>query len=149
MIQEGKLITNNSICCALDAADTASRAVNTSVLLRRHAWLCISGFKPEVQQTILNQPLDQEHLFGPSVDTSLEKMKDTDTAKSMGALQTQTSRGSFRRSSYRGTAKTFQSEATASTYKSPTHTTPSRAYYRGNNTKGRGSNTPTPSTSKQ
>lgn len=75
LIQEGKLITNTSIRCTLDGADTASRAINTIVLLRRHAWLRIFGFKPEVQQTILNQPLDQQHLFGPSVNTSLEKMK--------------------------------------------------------------------------
>ncbi|XP_078533223.1 uncharacterized protein LOC144819088 [Lissotriton helveticus] len=88
LVQEGKTITNSSIRCALDAADTASRVINTSVLLRRHAWLRISGFKPEVQNSILNQPFDEEHLFGPNVDVSLEKMKrDTDTAKSMGALQ--------------------------------------------------------------
>lgn len=44
LIQEGKLISNTSIRCALDAADTAARAVNTSTLLRRHAWLRIYGF---------------------------------------------------------------------------------------------------------
>lgn len=88
LIQEGKLITNTSIRCALDAADTAARTVNTSVLPRRHAWLRVSGFKPEVQTSILNQPFDKEHLFGPAVDTLLEKMKkDTEVAKSMGALQ--------------------------------------------------------------
>lgn len=31
LIQESKLITNTSIRCALDAADTAARTVNTSV----------------------------------------------------------------------------------------------------------------------
>lgn len=74
LIQEGKLITITSIKCALDAADTASRAINTSVLLCRNASLRISGFKPEVQTTILNQRFDKEHLFGPAVDTMLEKM---------------------------------------------------------------------------
>lgn len=106
LIQEGKLISNTSIKCALDAADTAARAINTSVLLRRHAWLRISGFKQEVQSSILNQPFDKEHLFKPAVDTSLEKMKkDTEVAKSMGALQLPTNRGSFRRSFYRGGSK--------------------------------------------
>ncbi|XP_078496692.1 uncharacterized protein LOC144752701 [Lissotriton helveticus] len=118
LIQEGKVITNTAIRCALDTADTASRAVNTGVLLRRHAWIRISGFKPEVQASILNQPFDQQHLFGPNVDSALEKMKkDTDTTKSMGALQTQAHRPSFRRSSYRGASKGFQTENTSSTYK--------------------------------
>ncbi|XP_078526618.1 uncharacterized protein LOC144799223 [Lissotriton helveticus] len=90
LIQEGKNITNTTIRYALDAADTASGTVNTRVLLRRHAWLRISGFKPEVQSAILNQPFDEQHLFVPNVDVSLEKMKkDTDTTKSMGALQSQ------------------------------------------------------------
>ncbi|XP_078535634.1 uncharacterized protein LOC144822021 [Lissotriton helveticus] len=115
LIQEGKNITNTSIRCALDAADTASRAVNTSVLLRRHAWLRISGFKSEVQSAILNQPFHEQHLFGPNVDVSLEKIrKDTDTAKSMGALQSQAPRRSFRRSSYRGATRGYTSD-TAST----------------------------------
>ncbi|XP_078521848.1 uncharacterized protein LOC144791076 [Lissotriton helveticus] len=47
LIQEGKLISNASIKCALDASDTAARAINTSVMLRHQAWLRISGFKPE------------------------------------------------------------------------------------------------------
>lgn len=153
LIQEGQLITNTSIRCALDAADTAARAVNTSVLLRRHAWLRISGFKPEVQQTILNQPVDPNHLFGPTVGTSLEKMKkDTYTAKSMGALQTPTYRSSFRRPSYRGASRGFTQDTSASTYKTPQQTTSRGFYrgsYRGNNTKGRGTNTRTASTSKQ
>lgn len=155
LIQEGKLITNTSIRCALDAADTAFRAINNSVLLRRHAWLRISRFKPEVQTTILNQPFDQEHLFGPSVDSSLEKMrKDTDTAKSMGALQSQTPRGSFCHS-YRGASRGFPTDNSSTSYKSPTQTSSTRGYYtggyRGNNNKGSGkiTNTRTASTSKQ
>ncbi|XP_078502407.1 uncharacterized protein LOC144756448 [Lissotriton helveticus] len=88
LIQEGKLISNASIKCALDAADTAAKAINTSVMLRRHAWLRISGFKPEIQTTLLNQPVNPDFLFGPDVDPTLEKIKkDTETAKSMGALQ--------------------------------------------------------------
>ncbi|XP_078506924.1 uncharacterized protein LOC144767299 [Lissotriton helveticus] len=106
LIQEGKFITNASIKCAPDTADTSARSINTSVLLRRHAWLRISGFKNEVQSTILKQPVNQDFMFGPAVDTILDKMKkDTETAKSMGALQFQQHRGSFRRSSYRGSAR--------------------------------------------
>ncbi|XP_078540262.1 uncharacterized protein LOC144825334 [Lissotriton helveticus] len=107
LIQEGKLISNASIKCALDAADTAARAINTSVMLRRHAWLRISGFKSEIQTTLLNQPVNPNFLFGPEVYTTLEKIKkDTDTAKSMGALQSQQFRGgSCRRSGNRGASR--------------------------------------------
>ncbi|XP_078540272.1 uncharacterized protein LOC144825355 [Lissotriton helveticus] len=106
LIQEGKIITNTSIKCALDAADTAARSINTSIMLRRHAWLKISGFKQEVQTSLLNQPFDEKTLFGSGTDEALEKMKkDTETAKSMGALQQPTQRGSFRRSTYRGGSK--------------------------------------------
>lgn len=143
LIQEGKIITNASIKCALDAADTASRTFNTSVMLRRHAWLRISGFKPEVQAHILNQPFNEQQLFGPAVDSSLEKMKnDTDTAKSMGALQTPSQRASFRRYSYRGAQKANTSEASTSTYRSPQNTSGRGFFnkgYRGNNKRGRGS----------
>ncbi|XP_078540004.1 uncharacterized protein LOC144824913 [Lissotriton helveticus] len=145
LIQEGKIITNTSIRCALDAADTASRANNTSVLLRRHAWLRISGSKPEVQSAILNRPFDEQHLFGPEVDVSLEKMKkDTDTAKSMGALQSQAPRRSFRRSTYRGASRGYSSDTPSTGYKSPTQSTYGKGYQRGgycgNNNKSRGKN---------
>ncbi|XP_078533227.1 uncharacterized protein LOC144819101 [Lissotriton helveticus] len=142
LIQEGKNITNTSIRCALDAADTASRAVNTSVLLRRHAWLRISGFKPEVQSAILNQPFDEQYLFGPNGDVSLEKMKkDTDTARSMGALQSQAPRRSFSRSSYKGATRGYSSDTASASYKAPTQSNYGKGYqrggYRGNNNKGR------------
>lgn len=75
LVQEGKLVSNSSIRCALDATDTVARETNTSILLRRHAWLRILGFKSEAQQFILNTPFDKEHLFGPEVDQALEKMK--------------------------------------------------------------------------
>lgn len=72
------------IRCASNAADTAATGINTSILLRRHPR---SGFKPEVQQAVLNMLFDKEHLFGSQVDSTLDKMKkDTDIAKAMGAL---------------------------------------------------------------
>lgn len=115
LVREGQLISNNQIRCSLDAADTSARPVNTSVLLRRHAWLRISGFKPEVQTSILNTPFDKEHLFGPVVDSSLKKMKkDAEVAKSMGALQSPQGRGSFWHSFYCAGSKNTSSD-TAST----------------------------------
>ena len=89
VVNEGRYISNATIKCALDGVDTAARGINTSVMLRRHAWLRISGFKPELQQHILNVPFDGEQVFGPAVDTQFEKIKkNTNTAKSMGAFQT-------------------------------------------------------------
>ncbi|XP_078540261.1 uncharacterized protein LOC144825331 [Lissotriton helveticus] len=142
LIQEGKLISNASIKCALDAADTAARAINTSVMLRRHAWLRISGFKPEILTTLLNQPVNPDYLFGPDVDTILEKIKkDTDTAKSMGALQSQQFRGgSFRRSGNRGAARGQASQQ--SPYNKgnmqTTYNKNNKGGYCGNSNKGRG-----------
>ena len=67
LVAEGKTIYYATIRCTLDAADTASRGVNTNVLIRRHVWLSILGFKPEVQQHLLNLPLHGKHLFDPQV----------------------------------------------------------------------------------
>ncbi|KAJ1161729.1 hypothetical protein NDU88_002210 [Pleurodeles waltl] len=87
VVEEGQSISNNQIRSAMDAADTAARTVNTAVTIRRHAWLRTSGFKPEIQQAVLNMPFNGQQLFGPEVDTAIEKLKkDTDTAKAMGAL---------------------------------------------------------------
>ncbi|XP_078502523.1 uncharacterized protein LOC144757755 [Lissotriton helveticus] len=139
LIQEGKIITNTSIKCALDAADTAARSINTSVMLRRHAWLRISGFKQEVQTALLNKPFDQKTLFGSSTDETLEKMKkDTETAKSMGALQQPTHRGSFRRSTYRGGSKNTGTNQQSTSFTPTSPRGNSRGSYRGNNNKGRG-----------
>ncbi|XP_078502898.1 uncharacterized protein LOC144761339 [Lissotriton helveticus] len=142
LIQEGKLISNASIKCALDVADTAARAINTSVMLRRQAWLRIPGFKPEIQTTILNQPVNPARLFGPEVHTTLEKIKkDTETAKSMGALQSQQFRGStFRRSGSRGVSRGQMSQHTQFNKggAQSSYTKQSRGGYRGNSAKGRG-----------
>ncbi|KAJ1197517.1 hypothetical protein NDU88_001374, partial [Pleurodeles waltl] len=76
--------------------------VNTAVTIRRHAWLRSSGFKPEIQQAVLNMPFNQQQLFGPQVDTAIEKIKkDTDTARAMGALYSSQYRGTFRKPQYR------------------------------------------------
>ncbi|KAJ1189935.1 hypothetical protein NDU88_006677 [Pleurodeles waltl] len=96
VVEEGQSISNNQIRSAMDAADTAARTVNTAVTIRRHAWLRTSGFKPEIQQAVLNMPFNGQQLFGPEVDTAIEKLKkDTDTAKAMGALYSPQSRGTF------------------------------------------------------
>ncbi|XP_078502429.1 uncharacterized protein LOC144756499 [Lissotriton helveticus] len=137
-IQEGKIITNTSIKCALDAADTAARSINTSIMLRRHAWLRVSGFKQEVQTALLNQPFDGKTLFGSGTDEALEKMKkDTETAKSMGALQQPAQRGSFRRSTYRGGSKNTGTSQQSTSFTPTSPRGNSRGSYRCNNNKVR------------
>ncbi|KAJ1173375.1 hypothetical protein NDU88_005211 [Pleurodeles waltl] len=82
IVEEGQTISNNQIRSAMDSADTAARTVNAAVTIRRHAWLRTSGFKPEIQQAVLNMPFNGQQLFGPEVDTAIDKLKkDTDTAK--------------------------------------------------------------------
>ncbi|KAJ1091581.1 hypothetical protein NDU88_004700 [Pleurodeles waltl] len=103
VVEEGQAVSNNQIRSALDSADTAARTVNTVVTIRRHAWLQSSAFKPEILQAVLNMPFNQEQLFGPAVDTAIEKLKkDTDTPKAMGALYSPQGRGTFRKPQFRG-----------------------------------------------
>ncbi|KAJ1208994.1 hypothetical protein NDU88_004373 [Pleurodeles waltl] len=122
VVEEGQNISNNQIRSSMDAADTAARTINTSVTIRRHAWLRTSGFKPEIQQAVLNMPFNEKELFGPEVDTAIEKLKkDTDTAKAMGALYSPQSRGTystFRKITFRGG---FRGQATQA---STSQTTP-------------------------
>ncbi|KAJ1093325.1 hypothetical protein NDU88_006430, partial [Pleurodeles waltl] len=76
-----------------------------------------------IQQAVLNMPFNEQQLFGPEVDTAIEKLKkDTDTAKAMGALYSPQSRGTFntfRKTTFRGG---FRGQATQA---STSHSTPS------------------------
>ncbi|KAJ1124101.1 hypothetical protein NDU88_002563 [Pleurodeles waltl] len=115
VVEEGQSISNNQICSAMDAADTAARTVNTAVTIRRHAWLRTSGFKPVIQQAMLNMPFNGQQLFGPEVDTAIEKLKkDTDTAKAMGALYSPQNRGTFRKTQFGGGFRGQSTEPTTS-----------------------------------
>ncbi|KAJ1136534.1 hypothetical protein NDU88_002949 [Pleurodeles waltl] len=123
VVEEGQNISNNQIRSSMDAADTAARTINTAVTIRRDAWLRTSGFKPEIQQAVLNMPFNEQQLFGPEVDTAIEKLKkDTDTAKAMGALYSPQGRGTFGtfcKTTFRGG---FRGQATQA---STSHSTPS------------------------
>lgn len=88
LVEEGKNMANTCLKSALDAADTSSRLMMIGVTERRHAWLRVSGVKPEVQSNILNTPFNGEQLFGTPVDEKRTQLKkDNETARSMGALQ--------------------------------------------------------------
>ncbi|KAJ1105605.1 hypothetical protein NDU88_003010 [Pleurodeles waltl] len=143
VVEEGQAISNNQIRSALDSADTAARTVNTAVTIRRHAWLRRSGFKPEIQQAVLNMPFNQHQLFGPEVNTTIEKMKkDTDTAKAMGALYSSQYRGTFRKPQFRGRFTQQPSEPSTSqtkpSYQSQYQRGGFRGSYRGQFPRGRG-----------
>ncbi|KAJ1079866.1 hypothetical protein NDU88_000098 [Pleurodeles waltl] len=113
VVEEGPRISNNQIRSAMDAADTAARTVNTAVTIRRPALLRTSGFKPEIQQAVLNMPFNGQQLFGPEVDTAIEKLKkDTDTAKAMDAPYSPQNRGTFSKKQFRGG---FQGQSTEPT----------------------------------
>ncbi|KAJ1214252.1 hypothetical protein NDU88_001877 [Pleurodeles waltl] len=144
VVEEGQAISNNQIRSALDSADTAARTVNTAVTIRRHAWLQSSGFKPEIQQAVLKMPFNhQQQLFGPEVDTAIEKMKeDTDTAKAMVALYSSQYRGTFRKPQFRGGFRQQPSEPSTSqtkpTYQSQYQRGGFRGSYRGQYPRARG-----------
>ncbi|KAJ1208071.1 hypothetical protein NDU88_003461 [Pleurodeles waltl] len=135
VVEEGQNISNNQIRSSMDAADTAARTINTSVTIRRHAWLRTSGFKPEIQQAVLNMPVNEKLLFGPEVDTAIEKLKkDTDTAKAMGALYSPQSRGSyntFRKTPFRGGFRGQATQASTSQSAPPTYQGQYRGGFRG------------------
>ncbi|KAJ1147746.1 hypothetical protein NDU88_000605 [Pleurodeles waltl] len=136
VVEEGQSISNNQIRSSMDAADTAARTVNTAITIRRHAWDRTSGFKPQIQQAMLNMPINEQQLFGPEVDTAIEKLKkDTDTAKAMGALFSPQSRGTFRKTPFRGGFRGQPTETTTSqtrpTYQSQYQRGSFRGQYRG------------------
>lgn len=60
----GKAVSSATIRCSLECVNTSSWEINTSVLLRRHPWQWVSGFRPEVQHYLISIPFDGEHLFG-------------------------------------------------------------------------------------
>ena len=73
LVGEGNLISNATFRCALDAADTSVRVINSVIILCHLAWLRISGFKPQIQHYLLNLPFDGKLLCGPQVEEILEK----------------------------------------------------------------------------
>ncbi|KAJ1116790.1 hypothetical protein NDU88_004996 [Pleurodeles waltl] len=68
----------------LDTTDSVARAMGTTVVARRQAWLRNSGFSADVQSTLLDLPFDGDKLFGAKADSALERFKESRaTAKSI------------------------------------------------------------------
>ncbi|XP_075789304.1 uncharacterized protein LOC142830149 [Pelodiscus sinensis] len=82
---EGKVISQTALQAALDTVDSAAHTMATGVVMRRGAWLHVSGIPPDVQHTIQDLPFEGKALFSEHTDSRLHTLKDTrSTLKSLG-----------------------------------------------------------------
>nr|XP_025046829.1 uncharacterized protein LOC112547842 [Pelodiscus sinensis] len=79
LTEEGQAVVRTSLQAALDAADLAARTMATGVVMRRSAWLQVSGIPPEVQTTIQDLPFEGPALFSEQTDSKLHSLKDSRT----------------------------------------------------------------------
>lgn len=78
-------MAHTSLQAALDTADSAARTMATGVVMRRSAWLQVSGILSEVQTTIQDLPFEGSGLFSEQTDSKLHSLKDSRvTLKSLG-----------------------------------------------------------------
>lgn len=126
----------------MDMASLGFRQLAGAAVLRRQGWLKSTNFCPEVQSKILDMPFDGDSLFGKHVDEALQELKkDTDTARSLGALQYRKLpfRGARGRGfySFRGTSQKFPSQNYRGRYsyqqQQQSYRAPPAAAYRQNN----------------
>ncbi|XP_069478200.1 uncharacterized protein [Ambystoma mexicanum] len=69
------------------AADNAIRVIVQGTVIKRHAWLRKLDYRPEMQATLINMPVEPNMLFGKAVEEALKTAKDEyDTLKSLGQL---------------------------------------------------------------
>ena len=74
-----------TIRCGLDTTDCVGRAMASSVALRCHAWLCMTGFSEDVQANLMDMPFDGTQLFVKKADSALERFKENRaTTRSLG-----------------------------------------------------------------
>ncbi|XP_069481511.1 lamina-associated polypeptide 2, isoforms alpha/zeta-like [Ambystoma mexicanum] len=72
IVKDGKEAMEECLQSGLDTADSISRSMASSTVLRRFAWLRKSSFVPKVQARVLNMPFDGLRLFGSKADESLK-----------------------------------------------------------------------------
>ncbi|KAJ1214845.1 hypothetical protein NDU88_002456 [Pleurodeles waltl] len=73
----GEAAATQIIQTGLDTTDSVARAMGTTVVERRQAWLRNSGFSADVQSTLLDLPFDGDKLFGAKADSALERFKES------------------------------------------------------------------------
>ncbi|XP_054846821.1 uncharacterized protein LOC129337273 isoform X1 [Eublepharis macularius] len=82
---EAMKLSKQQMTAGKDAADSAARAMATSVVLRRHAWLRSTALPPEKKAKVEDFPFEGPQLFSEKTDESLSLMKkNQQTAKSLG-----------------------------------------------------------------
>ncbi|KAJ1152752.1 hypothetical protein NDU88_005527 [Pleurodeles waltl] len=84
LVSDAQAAATQIIQTGLDTTDSVARAMGTTVVERRQAWLRNSGFSADVQSTLLDLPFDGDKLFGAKADSALERFKESRaTAKSV------------------------------------------------------------------
>ncbi|KAJ1204852.1 hypothetical protein NDU88_000290 [Pleurodeles waltl] len=84
LVSNAQAAATQIIQTGLDTTDSVARAMGTTVVARRQAWLRNSGFSADVQSTLLDLPFDGDKLFGAKADSALERFKESRaTAKSI------------------------------------------------------------------
>ncbi|KAJ1168845.1 hypothetical protein NDU88_000758 [Pleurodeles waltl] len=84
LVSNAQAAATQIIQTGLDTTDSVARAMGTTVVARRQAWLRNSGFSADVQSTLLDLPFDGDKLFGAKADSALERFKESRaTAKSV------------------------------------------------------------------
>ncbi|XP_075775727.1 integrator complex assembly factor WDR73 isoform X1 [Pelodiscus sinensis] len=80
IVQEGYASSRTALQIALDIADTAARAIATSVVMRRASWLQSAGVPRELQLKVIDLPFDRQKLFAEKTDDVLHSSKKSRTA---------------------------------------------------------------------
>ncbi|KAJ1217777.1 hypothetical protein NDU88_005369 [Pleurodeles waltl] len=129
LVSDAQAAATQIIQTGLDTTDSVARAMGTTVVERRQAWLRNSGFSTDVQSTLLDLPFDGDKLFGAKADSALERFKESRaTAKSLG-LQAPSSTASsrfFRR--FRGFGRGSSSSSFRGRYQQPASSHPYRSF---------------------
>ncbi|KAJ1131499.1 hypothetical protein NDU88_009835 [Pleurodeles waltl] len=73
VVSDAQAAATQIIQSGLDTTDSVARAMGTTVVARRQAWLRNSGFSADVQSTLLDLPFDGDKLFGAKADSALEQ----------------------------------------------------------------------------
>lgn len=77
IIVEGQLEAKTPLLATMDASDTASRSMATSVTTHRASWLQVSDIRKKVKHTIENFLFESKELFSIHEENALHSLKDS------------------------------------------------------------------------
>lgn len=72
-IEDGQLLARSCLQVSVDATDTASRSMATSMVMHRALWLQSSAFPKEVQCIMEDLALEGNNLFSEKTDELLHQ----------------------------------------------------------------------------